>query len=117
MAARDFSIRVESDPHKDIAPETLDQAHSLPGPTAYVSQQRPCRNVVKHPLYEREALLGFTNANPNARIDIAFVQHGDFGRETVIGRIRKRGAGIEGSAGGSPDKAAGAELARQIRFH
>ena len=74
---------------------------------------RAFRQPVQDLVDQRQALLDLADADPDARVDVAFVEHRHLEAQAVIGRIGQRPARIEDAARGAADIAAGAVLRGQ----
>ena len=111
------AVGVEPQPDEDVAAEALDQRQALAGVrrVAELGADRARRQPLEDLLDQREALLDLADADPDARIDVALVEHRHLEGELVVGRIGQALPRIEGAARGAADIAAGAELPRQRR--
>src|SRR5262249_60056526 len=69
----------------------------------------------QHLLDQTHALLDFTDANPDAGIDVSIIEHGNIEFELVIRRIGQYLARIEGAAARAPYISAGAKPARKLK--
>ena len=115
MAARNMSVFSEPQPHQDIAAETLDQRDPLAGLRTHRCANQTVRKSSKNLTDQRQALLNFTEADPDAGIDIALLEKWDFEGQAVIGRISECAARVKVPPGSAADIPAGTELLRQAR--
>ena len=72
------------------------------------------RQAFQHLLDQRQALLDLLDADPDARVDVAFVSHRHVEMKLVVRRIADRPARVEVAAGGAADIAAGTEASREF---
>ena len=71
-------LAVEAHPDQHVAAEAFDQRQAfarLAGAALIVAPDRAVRQPPQDLLDQRQALLDLANADPDARIDIAFVEH------------------------------------------
>src|SRR5437660_12669418 len=114
MAARDPAVAIEAKPGQDIAAESFGETETFANlPSLGANPQRALRQPGQNLLDQDDALLDFADPDPDARIDVAAVEHRNLELESVVGRIGDRPAGIEGAAAGAAHIAAGPELACQ----
>src|SRR6516164_301455 len=114
MTARDMT-RLKPQRNQHVAAKALDQRQAFAVSVGSVerSGDRPLRQALEHLLNQCKALLDFTDANPDARIDVARGEHGNGEIEPRIWRIAGRFARVKISTAGASDKSWRAETARQ----
>src|SRR6476619_6685907 len=104
MAARDVPAVTDPQPHQHIAAECLGKSHALARTrwrdrAARLAHRQPVQHLVDH----RQALLDLLDADPGARVDIAFVPHRYLELQLAIGRVADRTARVEIAARGATD--------------
>ena len=117
MAALDVAVGAYPEPYEDVAAKPLDDRHSFaricrsqrPWPLI----DRPRRKLAQDLLYQRQALLDFADADPDAGIDIAFLPQRRFELQRIVRRISWRASRIEASTRGAADITSAAELSRE----
>src|SRR5947207_2747362 len=117
MAALDVAVGAYPEPYEDVAAKPLDDRHSFaricrsqrPWPLI----DRPRRKLAQDLLYQRQALLDFADADPDAGIDIAFLPQRRFELQRIVRRISWRASRIEASTRGAADITSAAELPRE----
>src|SRR5213079_1551411 len=92
----------------------LDQSQSFAASAGHVDccGDRPLWQALEYLLHQCQALLDFTDANPDARVDVARSEHRNGEIEIGIRRVAGRFAGVEIATAGPSDKTRRAEPAR-----
>ena len=105
---------------QNVAAESLDDRHAFARlhPVRRFGEQRSLRKYVQYLVDQGKRLLDFAHADPDARVDVALVQHRYLEAQAVVGWIGKRAARVERSAGRAADIAPGGVLPGQcLREH
>ena len=77
MATIDITCLIDPQPYQHIAAKGFDQRHAAArGRALDRGQYFSFGQAIKHLLYQRQALLDFLNADPNAGIDVALLPYG-----------------------------------------
>ena len=90
-------------------------ARPSPPPDGGVGEEAAGGHGGQNLVDQAEALLHLTNAQPDARVDVALGQRRNVEFQPIVRRIGQIAAGVESPSGGAADKAAAAELPRQRR--
>ena len=121
MTAFDPAIP-QAQPDQDVAAKSLDDRHTFPchtfphlPPMPRMRAQRALGKLPDDLVDLRNTLLDLTHADPDACVDITFIQNRDLEAQPVIGRIGEGPARIEGSAGRAADVTSGGILPGQRR--
>src|SRR5262249_20594560 len=118
MAARD-ALALQPHPGEDVAAEAFHQRQSFAraaGDAAERRADRPGRQTRQDLFDQAQALLDLADADPDAGIDVAGLEHRDVELQLIVGRVARTLARVEAAPGRATDIAAGAKLARQFRF-
>ena len=90
------AVGVEPQPDQHVAAEAFDQRHALAGRArrpAASARSGAAGQPVEDLLDQRQALLDLADADPDARIDVALLEHRHLEAQLVVGRIAgRRGA-------------------------
>src|SRR4051794_13681721 len=117
VASLDLTVP-QAEPNQNVAAEPLDDSHAFARlrtmPNVY--SRRPPGKPVQYLVDQCKGLLDLAYANPDARIDIALVQHGHLKAQAIVGRVGEGAARIEGASGRPADVAAGGILPGQCGF-
>ena len=108
-ATRPSSVKPQ--PDQDIAAEAFDQRQPFARCTGWLREDIALRQAGEDLLDQRQALLDFADADPDAGIDVAVLQNRNLEPQPVVRRVRPIAPRIESAARGAADIAAGAELA------
>src|SRR5262249_31076484 len=108
MTARDVPS-LEPQRNQYVAAETFDQRQSFAAAIGELDRDRHLRQALEHLLDKRETLLDLTDANPDARVDVARGEHWNREIEPGIWRIARRFPRVEIATAGASDKSRGAE--------
>ena len=96
MATIDIACRIDAEPYQHIAAKGFDERHAAArGCASDLGQYFSFGQAIKHLLYQRQALLNFLDADPNAGIDVAVLPYGHIELKLVVGGITDRLAGVE----------------------
>src|SRR5882672_11555726 len=116
MAARDAAVCADAQPDEHVAAEGLDQSEAFAHfASAWdFNLDRSFGQARQNLLDQSEALLDLANAHPDARVDVALVEHRHVEPQRIVRRITGRAARIDGPARGAADMTAGAELPRKL---
>src|SRR5450755_3262273 len=107
MATLDVAVGSCSEPHQHVAAKTFDQRYSFA--RARRSQRgerftyRPRRKLAQDLIDQRQALLDFADADPDAGIDIALFPHRNLEPQRIVGRVARYAPRIEAAPGGAAD--------------
>ena len=110
-----FFPRIDAQPYQHVAAERLDQRHAFRRAGRFERDAHVALgHALQHLFDQRQALLDFPDADPDARIHVAFLAHRDIEAQFVVRRIADRPARVEVAARGAPDRTAGGEASRQV---
>src|SRR5262249_19093513 len=111
------SARLKLQPNEHVATKGLGNGHTLAVFTH-------CRNVCLHLAFRQRgeptpehgnACLDFTDAHPNASVDIACGETGHLERRVGIGLVSKIAAGVEAAAGRASDVSSGRPSRHELK--
>src|ERR1043165_8649704 len=118
VAAVDVSVGANPDPCQNVAAKSLDQRHPFAclgrGQRSDPFADRPGGKPVQHLLDQRDALFHLADANPDAGVHVAFLQHRGLESQGVVRRIAGSAPRVEGTAPGATDIPAASELLREL---
>ena len=102
MAAGDAALGSQSDPCEYVAPEALDQRNSFGHAAGAFPLSRRLnragRQLAKDLLDDTEALLDFTDADPNPGVYVAATQGRDLEMQSGIGGVSGNLSGVDSQA-------------------
>src|SRR5579863_9146138 len=116
VAAADAAA-VDPDPDQYVAAETFGKGQSFAAGLVDRGGDRPRWQTLDKLVDQRQTLLDFADADPDAGVDVALVQHRHVKINAIIGWISRRFARIESAATGAPHISAGCELSYQAAMH
>src|ERR1700678_1269117 len=102
MATAD-PIAVDPHPDQHVAAETFGKAQSFAAGLVELGSDRPFRQTLDELIDQRQALLDFADADPDAGVDVALVQHRHAKLKAIVGRISRSFARVASAAAGAPD--------------